>query len=643
LTSTEQEPAGGFTPVRYTQGYRPDIDGLRAVAVMLVVLGHAGVALVPGGFVGVDVFFVISGYLITTLIAAQKGAGRFTFREFYLRRAKRLLPALYVMMLAAMAAGWFILLPSDYSLLAQSALSAVALGSNYFFWRTSGGYFSPDAGSLPLLHVWSLSLEEQFYIVWPAALLLLLRVRAPRLRLGLIAAAIVASFAYAQYGVSQDWVSAYFLLESRAGEFLLGCLLALAWRDRPVRESPVAANALSGVGLALIAASAVLLHARSPFPGVAALAPCVGAVLIIAAPKFGQSLVSRALSLKPVVFVGLISYSVYLWHWPLISFLRYSRVELTPLVSAGVVAASLLLGWISWRLIETGYRASLHRPGKLPLAIAAMATAVTLAVPVAIYVQHGFPQRFPFALLTQEQLTEERGRYWRDLSARTGVFSEGEQAKQVLIVGDSHAYDLSYALMENHFAGRLKLIETFAPCYNFGHDAVQPTDTALCAERLQAVMQAPELRMADAIYLHDHWGRLDLPALTDMLRQLRAVSNAPIYVFGPKMMFSDDVLKISQEAQRAHQITASAINAYAVGYRVQEKPTMDAALKAFFQAPPVKDVHYVSWLDVQCGAELKCDILSADGQYLYFDAGHFTLLGSRGFGARLKAAHPELF
>ncbi|MET0273445.1 MAG: SGNH hydrolase domain-containing protein, partial [Phenylobacterium sp.] len=333
----------------------------------------------------------------------------------------------------------------------------------------------------------------------------------------------------------------------------------------------------------------------------------------------------------------------YLWHWPIISFLRYSGVALTPLVSAGIVGASLLLGWVSWRLIETGYRASLHRPGKLPLAIAALATALTIGVPVAVWMQHGFPQRFPFTLLTQEQLTEERGRYWRDLSALTGTFSEGETAKQVLIVGDSHAYDLSYALMENRFPGRLKLIETFAPCYNFGHDAVLPADAPMCAERLQAVLTSPELKMADAIYLHDHWGKLDLAALTDMLRQLRAVSSAPIYVFGPKMMFSQEVLKISQDAQRAHQITAGAINAYSVAYRNPDKAAMDRQLKAFFQTPPVANVRYVGWLDVQCGAAMRCDVLTEDGQYLYFDAGHFTLLGSRQFGERLKAAHPELF
>jgi peptidoglycan/LPS O-acetylase OafA/YrhL len=246
--------------------YRRDIDGLRAVAVMLVVLNHAGLQF-QGGYVGVDVFFVISGFLITGLIAIQRSRGMFSFRKFYLRRAKRLLPALYLMMLTIMVGGYFFLIPSDYSLLSESALSAVALASNFFFWRSSGGYFSPDAASLPLLHVWSLSLEEQFYLLWPMALLLLLRMRSSKVRSAIIAGVAVLSFAGGEFAVSPHSIGAYFLLPARGGEFMVGTLIYLHWRPGTVNESrgPLLAHVLSSAGSLMILAPAVLLNAKSPF------------------------------------------------------------------------------------------------------------------------------------------------------------------------------------------------------------------------------------------------------------------------------------------------------------------------------------------------------------------------------------------
>lgn len=567
--------AGGTDPRVRTLDYRPDIDGLRALAVMLVVLNHAGVGLVSGGFVGVDVFCVISGFLITALIAVQRERGEFSLRTFYVRRAERLLPALYAMMLAVLAVSWWLLIPSDYSGLAESVLSAVALGANVYFWQTSGGYFSPDAASLPLLHVWSLSLEEQFYLVWPAALLLLTKLKSGSLRLGLILAVAAASFGLAQYDVARGSTAAYFLLPQRAGEFLVGAILFLLSRRRGQGgRRPGLANAAGLGGLALVLGAAVWLDARSPFPGLAALAPCLGAALLIGAGGLGSNAVTKALSAAPVVFVGRISYSVYLWHWPLVSFLRYARVEFTPAVIGGVVAGSLLLGWVSWSLFERGFRLRLARRERPALAGGGVLAALLLAAPVAIHAKDGAPGRFPYALLTQEELLAERARYWRDLPAAKARFSEAEATRRTLIVGNSHAYDLAYALTENGYPGELKLIGTTQLCVNFGHDPVEPANAPFCAERLEAVLGGAALKTADIVVLHDHWGGDDLDGLAAMIAKLRQATAAPIVVFGP---------------------------------------------------------------------QLACDILSPDGQYLYFDAGHFTLAGSRRFGARLKTAYPELF
>jgi len=621
--------------------YRADIDGLRAIAVMLVVLNHAGVPILPGGFVGVDVFFVISGFLITGLIDAQAAGGRFTYRSFYLRRAKRLAPALFAMILATLAIGYWLLVPSDYELLATSGVWSAFGAANLFFWLHTGGYFSPDAASFPLLHVWSLSLEEQFYLLWPAVLLMVLRPRTPGLRIGLVAAAVAISVAYDQHGVMVHSKGSYFLPIGRSGEFLLGALTHLL--SKPRLANPRIANLLSGLGLLLVMAAALVLNGRSPFPGVLALVPCVGAALILAAPQFGPSLGSRLLATRPFVFVGLISYSVYLWHWPIVSFLRISRVALTPGVTAGIVAASLVLGWLSWAILERGFRGFLDRGGRPALAGAALGGAALLSALATVAVGHGLPQRFPFAMLTQDQLTAERNRYWIALPSKNTTLVRGAGGKQLLIVGDSHAYDLAYALNENGYPGRIKLIESFHECFNFGHQPISPADAPLCAQRLQAVLTSPDLRAADAVYLHDHWGGYDEAGLADMITRLRTVTSVPIYVFGPKMVFTDDVLAISKEAQNRHYATASDINAFASQFQRRELVALDHRLAAYFLARGLPGVRYISTLETQCGAQLACDLLTPGGQYLYFDAGHFTLEGSRRFGARLRRLQPELF
>ncbi len=624
------------------QAYRPDLDGLRAVAVLLVVLNHAGLALLSGGFIGVDIFFVISGFLITGMIRNQQAQGRFRFTSFYLRRSKRLLPALFLVIGVVLLAGYAVLIPSDYTLTAQSGLSAIGLASNLFFASQTGGYFSPDAQAFPLLHLWSLSVEEQFYLLWPASLLLIQRLPNRAGQITPIAILAAASFAYAQWGVSHHQVSAYFLLPARAGEFLIGALTLLLWQSgRPA--SPALANSLSGIGIALVIGAALSLNARSPFPGLAALIPALGAALIIAAPQFGVSLVSRLLATRPLISIGLISYSVYLWHWPLVSYLHLFRITITPLVTLALVATSLTLGYLSWRFVEKGYRTRLERH-EPPALIGAAAATLALVLGAAFITQRdGLPQRFPYALLTQDQLTAERGRYWRALPAKHAKLADGTPVPQALIIGNSHAFDLAYALQENGYPGNIRLIETFHECFNFGHDAMTPTDTPLCATRLRAVLTSPDLKVADVVFLHDNWGRFDAAGLTQMITAIRRVTAAPIYVVGPKMTFTDDVLAISKLAQQNRYATIAGINHFAARFQDADKVTRDQQLNAYFQTQHFAATRYIDMLQIQCGPARQCDILSPTGQYLYFDAGHFTLEGSRRFGEKLKTVHPEAF
>lgn len=621
--------------------YRRDIDGLRAIAVLMVVLHHAGLGLASGGFVGVDVFFVISGFLITRIIQAQVTGSGFAFGAFYFRRAKRLLPALYAMMMATLVGGYWVLTPSDYSLLGQSALAAVGLFSNHFFWLNTGGYFSSDASAFPLLHVWSLSVEEQFYLVWPAAFLLILRLKSPAARLGLICLLALVSLAGSQYGVTKDWTGPYFLAPARAFEFLIGALAHLLWRERPT-PSPLLANLFSGLGLLGVLLSFLLLDERSGFPGLNALAPCLAAALIIAAPQFGPSLGSRLLGLAPMVAVGLASYSIYLWHWPMVSYLKQSGVALTPLIKIGLVLAAVAAGFISRWLIERLFRARLEKNDKVAWGAMLAVTVALVGGGAYVWVKQGMPERFPYAMLTEDQLMAERARYWRDLPAKNTNFGAAGAGAQLLIVGNSHAFDLAYALGENGYPGKIKIVETYHQCFNFGHDAVAPADTDMCAERLRAVLTSPDVKVASAIYLHDNWGRLDLGGLDDMIARLRALTAAPIYVFGPKMSFSQSALNIAKAAQAQPHATITTINRFAAAYRVEDKAVADAALKAHFAAQSTPGVYYVSTMDAQCDGGI-CPLISSDGEYLFFDESHFTLEGSRRLGASLRRSRPDVF
>ena len=299
-------------------GYRKDIDGLRCVAVTAVVLYHFGLS-APGGFVGVDVFFVISGYLITAQIAGDIEAQRFSLLTFYARRCKRILPALLVVCTACLLAGWFVLWPGDYKALAASVrYAAFGLANFYFLWNT--GYFDQASDLLPMLHLWSLGVEEQFYFAWPALLLLALPL-GRRWLIALLLALIAISLGASINAVAADQKAAFYLPHLRAWELAIGGLLVFL----PHMRLPSYAREILGAAAALLILGAiVMLTKASPFPGLSALPPVIGAALLIWHTMHGgSSAVSRLLSLAPAVFVGKISYSLYLWHWPVLVLFRH--------------------------------------------------------------------------------------------------------------------------------------------------------------------------------------------------------------------------------------------------------------------------------------------------------------------------------
>ena len=334
--------------------YRPDIDGLRAIAVLAVVLYHADPTWLPGGFVGVDIFFVISGYLITKIIAGEIEQGRFSLMKFYVRRAKRILPALFVVLAATFLLSLALLTPSELRNLGDLMVATVLFVSNFMLWQESG-YFDIAAERKPLLHTWSLAVEEQFYVLWPLALLLVLPGKRVPMRTLFVVVAL-GSFLLSCYGVVRQPAAAFFLLPTRAWELLLGAALALGL-VRPI-ASVAWRNVATFAGALLIGGAVLLLDRNSAFPGWNALAPCLGAALLIHAGDKGDALVSRyVLMLKPMVFVGLISYSLYLWHWPLLSLARISqRGELTHAAVWTILGGAFVLSVLTWRYVENRFR-----------------------------------------------------------------------------------------------------------------------------------------------------------------------------------------------------------------------------------------------------------------------------------------------
>lgn len=375
--------------------YRREIDGLRAVAVVPVILFHAGVGAFAGGFVGVDVFFVISGYLITTLILAERAAGRFSLADFYERRARRILPALCVVLAACVGLAWLYLLPAEMKAFGQGTAAAAAFVANVFFFVKRDDYFGMQSDGNPLLHLWSLSVEEQYYLLFPIFLLLAWKLGRTRLALllGVVAA---ASLAAAQWASAHAPTAAFFLLPTRAWELLIGALVAFGMAGR--EEMPCnrrAAEALAAAGLALTAWAVFAFDESVPFPSAYTLVPTLGAALIIAFAT-PQTRVGRLLGNRLAVGIGLISYSAYLWHQPLFAFNRALGEGVPSRMSFLALALlALLLAWLTWRFVEQPFRARQRIGRRTVVAASVAATAAFVAFGVAGHLNSGYPARNP--------------------------------------------------------------------------------------------------------------------------------------------------------------------------------------------------------------------------------------------------------
>lgn len=436
----------------HTFGNRRDIDGLRALAVIPVVLFHFGFSTFSGGFVGVDVFFVISGFLITSILFREISAQRFSFVDFWARRARRIIPALSVVLLATLALGWLLLTAKDFSELGRTVRYQALFISNILFMREDG-YFQPASDLKPLLHTWSLAVEEQYYIFFPLLMVVLMRhVRHWRWMLFVV---LLVSFGLNIAYVDRKPDMAFFSLPTRAWELLCGAMLAVL----PAPKRAVAPWLYQSAGLAGLAAVLMAVFAfdrATVFPGWAALLPVLGATALIWSGAQGSTWVGQLLSARALVWVGLLSYSLYLWHWPVYVYANAISIDgIQPWEAGGWMLLALGLAWLSWRFVELPFRDKRLLAGRKPVLVGGLAAMVALAVTGSVVrSQDGFPQR-----LTGKALEFAQAREWRagqmkcmlvtkdkklDKACLLGGSEEGAATR--LVWGDSHAAALMPAI-----------------------------------------------------------------------------------------------------------------------------------------------------------------------------------------------------
>ncbi|MEI7767763.1 MAG: acyltransferase family protein [Phycisphaerae bacterium] len=432
--------------------YRPFIDGLRALAVLAVLFYHFDLG-VPGGYVGVDVFFVISGYLITGIILKDLDQDRFHMVAFWERRIRRILPALAVVVGACLLLGWGFVVPEDFKRLGRSVLAQVYLGSNFYFMQApAADYFAPAVDIKPLLHTWSLAVEEQFYLFFPVLLWLVRRWPRPKLVHWLIGGSVL-SLGLSIWGVYHYPTATFYMLPPRAWELCVGALLAASVNSRPAPARWLA-EGCSTLGLLAIVYALFGYTTATPFPGAAALLPCVGTGLIIWANEQRATWVGKLLSWRGLVGIGMISYSLYLWHWPVLEFTKYWFDPLSLPVRVMLTAVSIGLAWVTWKYVETPFRqrrvcASRGQIlGFVGVAFALMLTVGMVIHHVKTIVPWGLNAKARAYIVAQTESNDIVKKYRRKYpDILRGNFYElgtGDRSQpvQFMIWGDSHAQAL---------------------------------------------------------------------------------------------------------------------------------------------------------------------------------------------------------
>jgi peptidoglycan/LPS O-acetylase OafA/YrhL len=653
--------------------YRPDIDGLRAVAVLLVVFHHAFPSLLPSGFIGVDVFFVISGFLISTIIFKNLEEGTFSFLDFYKRRVKRIFPALSLVLIASFVCGWFVLLPADYKQLGKHMAAGAAFVSNFAFWSESG-YFDGGSKLKPLLHLWSLGIEEQYYIFWPLIVWFLWKRQVNLVKISI--AFFILSFIVNVVIAKGNAVAAFYSPASRFWELLIGSVLAytklhpLSWRQLAAtkfRASPHAehanpskANNLSAwAGVLLLTIGVYFINPERRFPGFWALFPTVAAFLLIkSGPKawFNQYILSNRL----FVWVGLISFPLYLWHWPLLVFAEIHSGVLGTLAKLGLIALSIVLSWLTYRFVERPIRFGklIVETKKVPLALCTILLA-TAILGGYTYQRDGFDFRFPKfiqALLHNQPKLDEgwrTGQCILDQGHPSSEFSpscvDKDKRPLIFLWGDSHAAAL--------YPGLKHLQDTGA--YNFGvaqrTAAVCPPiigdSRPWCNEINTSSFKLIQELKPDIVMMYAYWshgldgkggfgGLYNLSTLDATVAELKNAGVKKVILMGPTPYWRNSLPhNIVETWKKAKTVAKPPLYmSYGDFGLVRELPLYDKQMRDIAKR---LDISYISGLDFLCNTDGCLTRDSEDGvKVASVDYGHLTVDAAQTY---LKRIAPLIF
>lgn len=624
-------------------GYRPDIDGLRAIAVLAVVIFHLNKSWLPGGFVGVDVFFVISGFLITGILWRNISAGTFSFTDFYLARARRILPASLFCIFATLLAGGIFMLPADAKDLGASAVASVVSAGNIYFWKyLDTSYFAASSETVPLLHLWSLAIEEQFYLLWPLALLAAFKWLPSVLRRAAAVFLGAASFYVGQQYLASDPSFSYYMLPARAGELMMGA--AVYWFVPRTRQSkPWAPELIALIGLVLIAWSIARSNEAGGFPGYAAIPPTLGATLLILAGSVRQTLVSRLLSLFPMVAVGRISFSLYLWHWPVMAFYRYAYGEPSGRGIVFCLVAMTLMTLISYFAVETPFRLP-KRMGKVRSAIT-FATISTLVAGCAVYISITSgtslfkPAGYLQALAVLDDTTKPASEY--RFNCQLGAFAERELTDERCVIGDPKAPVKTLLWGDSHaahYVGYFKELAEFTgtairnisisgcmPLFGTSSRYTVPAIRETC-ENFNNAMET-EVEKYDTVILGSAWVGFDrgnsrqdiartIEELSERVPHIVIALSAPLFLQYDRQCDRKALMipgMQCEEKRTQHNGPENDINAYLT------------SLASKFPNVETFDIHGLLCKGTMCRAEVQ-------GRPAYFDAGHISMQGSEALG-----------
>jgi len=619
--------------------YRPEIDGLRAIAVIPVILFHAGFSGFRGGFVGVDVFFVISGYLISSIIVGDCENDRFSIATFYERRARRILPALFVVIAACLPFACTWMLPVQTWEFSRSMLATLAFVPNFYFWSTAQ-YFARASDEIPLLHMWSLGVEEQFYVVFPLLVFVLWRKGLRVLVVATVALGLLSFGASELAWRSGKLSSNFFFPITRGWELMAGALLAFVWRKRPLYQSWTRAmcNLLSLAGAALLAFSVVAFDSYTPMPSVYALAPVAGTALIIASAR-SDTWLHRILAHPVAVGVGLISYSAYLWHQPLFAFARIrSAAEPDWYVFLVLIGFTFLLAYLTWRFVETPFR----KPSRVPrprLITASIGVMTCLAVLGLISERtQGLAFRMApsdVALARMVDVAAQGDYVNKRFFTLDKDFSAGSAgAVKMLVVGDSYAQDFVNAVAESGRFGEAIELRTFyvSPTCQiyFGPEDVgeflNPQDRPSCARTRDPGRLRQRMAEANVVVLASSWQQWAIDRLPSTIGRLQLGQQQKLVIVGPKhvgFINIRELLKLPEHARL--DVTQSAGSVV----RATEK-----LVRQTVQPPAI----FLSMQDAVCGESEQCKLFTPDGSLISFDGSHLTPAGARFAGERLFTA-----